>query len=304
MTFSDILKNVFYVLLIFTFAQPFLKMVREMYVRTVEPRTNVGYFEISGMIDNAAASSKQLRKLFEDKSIKAVLIKIESMGGVAGSSQALFNEIVAMKKENPKPVVILVENVCASGAYWVACAGDHLIASPVAWVGSIGAYIQSFRLKEFINYYKIKYEAPKAGAYKNVTDPFVDVTPEQTAMLQTLCDQTYQEFTEAIAAQRPSKLSMATVNDWANGKIFTGKQALTLGLVDELGSKSNAVAWLKEKTPITGKIEWVYPPQPSKWQSLFGPAEQDTASESSTAAKLADALCLRLEERYGMTMKT
>ena len=307
MDFSNILKNIFYLLLILTFAQPLIKMLKETYRKTVEPHTKVGYLEIRGLVDDASKYTKQLQPLFKDNDIKAILIKIESLGGVAGSSEALFNEIMNMKKEHPKQIAVLVENVCASGAFWVACSADHIVASPVAWVGSIGAYIQSFRLKEFINYHNIKYESPKAGAYKNVTDPFVDVTPEQTAMLQTLCDQTYQEFTQTVAHRRSNKLSLNTVNEWANGKIFTGRQALELGLVDELGSKSNAVTWLKEKALIEGKIEWVSPPQPSPWQSLWGQAEASDASSADTAltnaTKIADALCAKLEERYGVTMR-
>jgi protease-4 len=302
MAFSDILKNIFYVLLIFTFAQPFIKMMRETYTKTMEPHTKVAYVEIKGMVSDADIYTKQLQRFFQDNEIKAILIKIESLGGVAGSSEALFHEIMNMKKENPKQVAVLVENVCASGAYWVACAADHIVASPVAWVGSIGAYIQSFRLKEFINYHNIKYESPKAGAYKNVTDPFVDVTPEQTAMLQTLCNQTYQDFTHVVANRRGNKLSMNNVNEWANGKIFTGRQALELGLIDELGSKSNAIAWIKEKALIEGKIEWVRPPQPSPWQSLWGQSSDADSSEATVATKIADAFCTKLEQRYSTAM--
>jgi protease-4 len=304
MTLGDILKNIFYVLLIFTFAQPFISTIKKTYIQTVEPHTKVGYVEISGTIEDSTKHINNLKMLFKDKEIKAVLIKIESLGGVAGSSEALFHELVNLKKEYPKQVAVLVENVCASGAYWVACAADHIVASPVSWVGSIGAYIQSFKLKEFINYHNIKYDAPKAGSYKNVTDPFVDATPEQMTMLQTLVNQTYQEFAQSVATARSKKLSMKNVNEWANGKIFTGRQALELGLIDELGSRSTAEVWIKEKAMVEGKIEWVQPSKPSALQNLLGAETHENGPTAHVATTIANTICSSLEERYSLSMRT
>jgi protease-4 len=299
MALSDILKNIFYILLIFTFAQPFIRTIKTAYTKTIEPRTKVAYLEINGTIADSTPYVRHLQEFFKDQEIKAILLKIESTGGTAGSSQALFHELLELKKENPKQVAVLVENVCASGAYCVASGADHIVASPVAWIGSIGAYIPfQFKLKEFINSYKIQYESTKAGAYKNFSDPFVDTTPEQAVMLQKLCDQTYEEFTQAIANRR-RKLSMNTVNVWANGKVFTGRQALELGLIDELGSKSNAVTWIKEKALIEGKIEWVRPSKPFSWANLFEqPTPDDSPSEVSIIGKITDTVCARLEHRY------
>lgn len=304
MTLGDILKNIFYVLLIFTFAQPFISTIKKTYIQTVEPHTKVGYVEISGAIEDSTKHINNLKMLFKDKEIKAILIKIESLGGVAGSSEALFHELLNLKKEHPKQVAVLVENVCASGAYWVACAADHIVASPVSWVGSIGAYIQSFKLKEFINYHNIKYDAPKAGSYKNVTDPFIDATPEQMAMLQTLVNQTYQEFAQSVANARSKKLSMKNVNEWANGKIFTGRQALELGLIDELGSRSTAEAWIKEKAMVEGKIEWVQPPKPSALQTFLGAETHENGPTARVATTIANTLCSSIEERYSLSMRT
>lgn len=296
---SELLKNIFYILLIITFAQPFIGTLKRAYERTLEPHTKVGYIEINGMIADSSSYVKQFKHLFKDAEIKAVLLKIDATGGIAGSCQSIFQELMELKKEHPKQVVVWVEKVCASGAYWIACAADHIVASPVSWVGSIGAYMPfRFKLKDFINSYNIKYEAPKAGAYKNFTDPFVDTTPEQAAMIQELLNQTYHEFTQSVASRR-SKLSINQVNTWANGKVFTGRQALELGLIDEVGVKSTAIAWIKEKALIEGKIDWVRPPHPSGWSSYFSSTrEESEEAETSLVAQLTEAICTRLENKY------
>lgn len=305
MSFSDLLKNVFYIMLIFTFAQPLFKSFKDIYKRTVEPRTKVGYVEINGMLADANKYIPSLRKMFKDTEIKAIVLKIDSVGGVAGSSQVLFNELMELHKEYPKQVVALTENICTSGAYWVATAADHIIASPVAWVGSIGAYIPfRFKLKDFLLEHKVRYESTAAGAFKNFSDPFVDTTADQEKMLQELCDQTYQEFTQAVANRR-SKLAMNKVQEWANGRVFIGRKALELGLIDEVGSISNVMRWLKEKALIEGAIEWVKPPKPSVWMSILGQEPRDETEVKTET--LVQTVCKHLEEKYlseSIVMKT
>jgi protease-4 len=296
---SELLKNIFYIMLIFTFAQPFIRNLRELYSKTVEPHTKVGYLEIGGLLTDSQTPLKQLKKLFSDPEIKAVLVKIESSGGISGTSQTIFHEIMEFKKEFPKQLVVFTENICTSGAYWVACAADHIIASPVSWVGSVGASIPfQFKLKGFINEHKIQYHATVAGKYKNAGDPFVDTTEEQNGMLQELCTQTYQEFCQSVASRR-SKLSINNINEWANGRIFLGKKALDLGLVDALGSRSDAVAWIKEKALIDGKIEWIKIEQPTGLSRLFGASTPDEDSTSSLVTKVVDELCTRLSHHGG-----
>jgi protease-4 len=297
MNLSALLKNILYIILIFSFAQPLIKSIKSMYYKSLEPHTKVGYLEINGILVDSQHHLKHLKRFFKDHDIKAILLKIESMGGIAGTSQVLFHELSELKKEFPKQVIVVTENACLSGAYWLACAADYIVASPVAWVGSIGTSIPfRFKLKDFINEHKIRYESTQAGMYKAATDPFLDTTPEQEAMFQELCNQTYEEFTQSIMSRR-SKLSLTTVENWANGKVFTGRQAAKLGLIDKIGSMIDAVAWIKEKALIEGTIEWVKPPKSSIVESLFVRNEHDE-EPSSVMNRLANALCTCVEQHY------
>src|SRR5579859_4424803 len=298
MTFSDILKNTFYILFIVILIQPFITSIKKMYEKSLHPTTKVGYLEMQGVILDSAGYVKQLKKYFKDEEIKAILFKMDADGGVAGSSEVIFHEIMEMKKEYPKPLVVLIENMCASGAYWIACAADHIIASPVAWIGNIGVTIPyRFKFNKLINQYNVQYEPVKAGEYKEFLNQFVETKPNEKVMLQSLVDQSYQEFTESVASRR-SKLSLNKVNDWANGKVFTGRQALEMVLIDELGSKTNAIVWIKDKALIDGKIEWVKPPQRSMLSNFFMQEEEDSSDVSASAtSQIADAVTARIEKR-------
>ncbi len=135
-----------------------------------------------------------------------------------------------------------------------------------------------------------------SGTYKNIGNPFTDLTPEQLAHLQGVLDDTYQHFTATVSKAR--KISLSSVNEWGDGKIFTSDQALKLGLIDEIGSAQNAIAVIKDKALIEGEIEWVHPPKPGGFFGLFGGGEQDGDEGSMLNSVLAKA-CTFLESRYG-----
>lgn len=243
------------------------------------PHTRIGVVTIKGTLSSATRYIEQLREFFKDTSIKAILLQMESGGGAAGTSQALFNEIKALKQIHMKPVIAFAENLCGSGAYYVACAADSIIATPSAFVGSIGVYIPHPELKDFLEEYKVKYSVIKTGTYKAAGNPLMEDTPEQRAMFQSLTDDTYQQFTKDVAQNR-EKLSLKKVDIWGNGRIFTGNQAFALGLVDKIGSQTVVEQELREKAPIEGEIEWVKAPTPSKIARWFGETESESMMHS------------------------
>ncbi len=269
-TFTDYLKNAFFLLLFLQIAPLLIKGIKKQYLDFLEPQTKVAYLPINGAIYDSSYYTKHLRKFFKNPDIKAILLRIESPGSAAGSAEAIANELEWLKKEFPKPIITLCENICTSGAYYIAAVTDYIIAPPSGFIGNIGTQIPyQFKLKEFIEQFKIHYQVIKAGDYKAVTDPFSDdATPEQTAYLQTLVQDSYQNFIEHVARHR-SRISLTQVKEWANGKIFTGRQALTIGLIDEIGSRSNAIKKIKELGIIEEKIEWIYPPQKGGLFSMF-----------------------------------
>ncbi|TET07070.1 signal peptide peptidase SppA [Candidatus Dependentiae bacterium] len=296
MSLFDYLKNIFFILIILQVAPILIESIMKQYSRYIEQRTKVAVLPIKGVLYDSTQSSKHLHTFFKNDDIKAILIKMECPGSAAGTGQALYNEIISLKKEYPKPVIVLVENVCASGGYNIACAADSIISPSSAIIGSIGtAFSNLFQLKEFVNQYKIGYVSITSGMYKTTTDPFSDLTPEQITMLQGVTDDAYNQFIQDVAQAR--KLSLNKANEWANGKIFTGRQALTLGLIDEIGSAYNAVKKIKEKALIEGEIEWVHPPKKGGLMRLFGGANGET-DDNSMFSSMINQFCSVLENRY------
>lgn len=290
---SGYLKNIFYGILILVMAPPLLKKIAHDYTELLAPRTTVGVVPITGSICKASEHIKTFKTFFEDKQIRAILIKMDCPGGAAGSSQAIFNEVKELKKMYAKPVIVLVENVCASGGYYIASAADAIVATPSAFVGSIGAYIAQPQLKAFIDQFKIKYSVTKTGTYKAILHPLLDISPEEQALLQGLTDDTYQQFISDVAEQRP-QLTLSNADAWANGKIFTGNQALKLGLIDAIGSWTTAEHLIRQKAPIEGKIHWEYPPKKPFLSQWIG--EEEDLNETYMQ-KFASAVCTHLEKQ-------
>ncbi len=224
---------------------------------------------------------------------------MECPGGASGTCETIYKEIKSLKTQSPKPIIVLVENLCLSGGYLIACAGDYTVTPGTAMIGSIGATFPSlFQLREFIEKYDIKYKDLKAGTYKAATNPFVDITEQEQQLLQEILDNTYHQFSQIVAKSR--KLSLNDLALWADGKIFTGQQAHKLHLVDEVGGPQQAIATLKQKALIEGEIEWVHPKQPAGWlRSLFG--TPDYHEDNSLFTGILDTICTHLEDRYGMT---
>ena len=296
MTIYDYLKNAFLILIFLQLAPVLLSGIFKQYSKFLEPHTQVGLLKISGVIDDSAYHIKNLHTFFKDKDIKAILIKMDCRGSTSGTAYSIYNEMKILKAAHPKPIIVLVENVCASGGYWISCAADHIIASSTSLIGSIGVTLPYlFGLRQFIEQYNITYTQVQAGKYKGVGNPFIDITADDKIMLQSVLDDEYNQFTQVVSKNR--NIPLTTKDEWANGRIFTGEQAKGIGLIDEIGSLSNAIKVIKDKTLIEGEIEWVKPSAKRKsiLQYLIGEPDND----SSLVSNVVDQVCTRLENRYG-----
>ncbi len=254
MTLFDIFKNIFIILIFLQIGPIFFKSIKKQYTRYFESPTRVGVIAIKGVPYDSIPYTKKLYKLFKNPDIKALLIDMNCLGSAAGTGQIIFNEITALKKKYPKPVVVLVENICTAGGYLIACSADYIISPAAAIIGSVGSYFSSLQLKEFLKNHKVDYTG-KTKADKKTPDPFADLTEKEKILIQGLQRNLYEEFTQMVAKSR--KLSLTRLDEWADGKIFTGRQALKLGLIDEIGSMENAVEVIREKALIEGKIKWI-----------------------------------------------
>ena len=155
-SFFSFLKNLFIILLILQFAPTIISNVKDSVTDALFPKAQVGYMSLSGFIKDATFYTKKLEEFEKSPDIKALLLKIDCPGGLPGSSQSIFNELKKFKKK--KPVVALVENMCASAAYYIASAADKIVSNPSSLIGGIGVVMHLPNVKELLDSWKVKFE--------------------------------------------------------------------------------------------------------------------------------------------------
>ncbi|MFA5074579.1 MAG: signal peptide peptidase SppA [Candidatus Babeliales bacterium] len=270
--FFSILKNIFILLLFLQFAPTIIINIKDQIKKALIPKTDVAYLNIKGVIEDSTFYVKKIHEFLKDPEIKALLVKIESPGGLPGSSQAIFNELKKFKEK--KPVVSLIENVGASGGYYIACASNHIIANPSSLVGSVGVLMQLPNVKGLLDNWHIKFNYIQSGKFKTAGSPLKDSTPEELSYLQNLSNENYEQFTKDVSQSRNLDLKQQEI--WANGKVFTGTQAIKLKLIDQIGSQQDAIDKIKELAKITTEIRFIKPAKPSIFSKIFEQDDTDT----------------------------
>ncbi len=193
---------------------------------------------------------ESLRKAAKDSKIKAIVLRINSPGGTVTASDIVYREIQHFKRATKKPVVILMSDLAASGGYYIACAGDEIIAHPTTITGSIGVIIQTFNFSEGMRRIGIKADAITSGPNKATGSPFEPMPPEHRALLQGLVDEFYANFVAIVTESRPN-LSPADLEWITDGRVVTGRRAAEVGLIDSTGDLRDAFAAAKRRAGLT-----------------------------------------------------
>ncbi len=207
----------------------------------------------------------KLRELSNIKTVKAVILRINSPGGTVAAVQEIYQEIERLKKQGIK-VVASLGDIATSGAYYIASACDVIVADPGTLTGSIGVIIPLMNFQGLMQKLGIKAESIKSGKYKDIGSSSKEMTPEEREILQKLVDNAYQQFLSAVKKGRGNKVKGKWENI-ADGRIFTGEQAYKLGLVDYLGNLEEAKTIAKDLAGIKG--EPVFIRERKGWQRLF-----------------------------------
>ena len=215
----------------------------------------VGVIAIVGTIEDSTVTLKQLTDFTKDKSIKAIILRIDSPGGGVGASQEIYREITRTREE--KPVVVSMGGVAASGGFYIAAACDKIVANPGTITGSIGVIMQYYKYKELAEKIGFTQEVIKSGEFKDIGNPNRDLTERDREILDAVISDIQSQFVNAVAAGR--NLPPEKVREIADGRIFTGSMAKEWGLVDELGNFEDAVVLTKELAGIDGEVNLVYP---------------------------------------------
>ncbi|TAN63120.1 signal peptide peptidase SppA [bacterium] len=210
---------------------------------------------LDGVITDSAEISEKLRELRDEDDVKAVVIRIDSPGGAVGPSQEIYSEIKRLSKT--KKVVASLGALAASGGYYAAVAANKIVANPGTLTGSIGVIVQFINAEGLLSKVGIKGHTVKSGAFKDVGSPFREIKPEETAYMQAVINDVNNQFIKAVAEGRGMKTE--DVEKLADGRVFTGAEAKTKGLVDSLGDLTDAVELGAKLAGITGKPHVIYP---------------------------------------------
>jgi signal peptide peptidase SppA len=182
-----------------------------------------------------ASVAPLLKKAFSIRAAPAVVLILNSPGGSPVQSHLIYKRIRSLATEKEKPVIVFVEDVCASGGYMIACAGDEIIADPASIVGSIGVVTAGFGFVELMRKIGLERRVYTSGDAKVILDPFQPEKPEDVARLKAIQEEVHDHFIEIVRTRRGEILAKERDGDIFSGQFWSGKTAVSLGLVDRLG---------------------------------------------------------------------
>ena len=229
--------------------------------RSIGTEQAIARIKIEGLIRSDNDRVAALERL-ERSSAKAVIVHINSPGGTTAGSEQLYDSLLRLKAK--KPLVVVVDGLCASGGYIAALASDHIISQGTSLVGSIGVLVQFPNFAELMKTVGVKVEEVKSSPLKAAPNGFEPTSPEARAALDALVKDSYAWFRDLVKTRR--NMDDATIEQAADGRVFTGRQAVALKLVDQLGDEKTAIAWLVAQK----KIDREFPVRDFRMAPRFG----------------------------------
>ncbi|WP_088103830.1 signal peptide peptidase SppA [Halalkalibacter urbisdiaboli] len=203
---------------------------------------NPSFFETEGYRHRLFLS--QLDHVAQDASVEGIIIRVNTPGGGVVESAEIYDKIIEAKKEYEKPIFVSMGSLAASGGYYISAPADKIVATPQTITGSLGVIMESINVAELAEKYGVKFDTIKSGPYKDMMSPTREMTEGERAILQSLIDESYEEFVRIIAEGR--QMSEQEVRRLADGRIYSGLQAKELNLVDELGNLDDTIELMKE----------------------------------------------------------
>ncbi len=240
------LSVLFLALGFFTIASSF-KTVQEEDVDSGKDK--IGVVELKGVIISSEEVVSQIKKYAKSSSIKAIVFYVDSPGGGVSASEEIFQEL--KKAREKKPVVVSMGSVAASGGYYVSLGGSKIVANPGSITGSIGVIAQFPNFKKLLDKIGVDFDVIKSGKFKDSGNPYRGLTEEEKKYFQNVINDVFEQFVNHVVEER--KMKKEDVLKIADGRIFTGKQAFELGLVDTLGTLEDAIKIAKNMAGIKGE---------------------------------------------------
>ncbi len=236
-------------------------MIARVLLGTGEPgltdKPGVGLVEVKGMIIDSRETVRQLRYFLKKDAIKAVVLRVDSPGGVVAPSQEISDEV--RKFAAKKKIVVSMGSLAASGGYYISAPATLIYANPGTITASIGVILKLSNIEALMDKIGIKSYTLKTGKYKDSGSPFRQLSAADRAMLQAVIDNTHEQFVQAVARGR--KLPVEEVRKIADGRILSGEQAKALKLVDRLGTLQDAIEEAGKLAGISGEPEVIQAPK-------------------------------------------
>lgn len=226
----------------------------------------VGVIEVEGIISDARATVREIRRFTKEKGIPAILLRVNSPGGIVEPAQEIYTELKRAKAEGKK-IVVSMGALAASGGYLIATPADVIVAGPGTMTGSIGVIMTFPNVEGLFRKLGLGVEVIKSKEFKDIGSPYRPMKPEERVMLKDMVLDVYDQFVTAVAEDRA--LARESVEKLADGRIFSGRQAKQAGLVDTLGTYEDALRIAGKLAGITGEPRVVRLPRPFRLRDLL-----------------------------------
>lgn len=262
--------GIFFVFVLFVFTLVYLAIGSDQENEFSGFGSKIAVVDIEGVIVSPKETVDNLKKYADDDSVKAIILHLNTPGGGAATSEEIYREVRRIRDQKKKRIVASIETVGASGGYYIASACNKIYANDASIVGSIGVIAQWTNYEELLKWAKLKDITLKAGALKDVGSPTREMTPEERAYLQSLIDNMHAQFIHAVADGRGIKDD--DIRKLADGRVWTGQQALPLKIIDQISDFRGAVRDTANAVGIKGDPTLVRPTKPKRTLSdlLFG----------------------------------
>jgi len=241
--------------------------------------TGIGVVDIEGFIGSSEATIRLIEEYAERDNILGILININSPGGITVSSDEIYRALVRAR-ETGKPIVAYMGIVAASGGYYIACAADTIVAHPASTTGSIGVIIEYPVAAELFDKIGLRWETVTTGPYKSMGSPYAEPDERHRIWFQEVVDDSYEQFLEVVRESRG--LEEETLLQYADGRVFTGRQAAEWGFADRTGDLHDARGLIGRMTGLGSDPRLHRPARPRRvtlWDVILGEGIADLATE-------------------------
>jgi protease-4 len=246
---------------------------------------NVAVLEINGVIMDSLDEIKRIEELESRDDVKAVVIRIDSPGGAVAPSQEIHDAVERLAQH--KKVICSFGDLAASGGYYIAVGCPKIVTNPGTLTGSIGVIMEFYNLKDLYAWAKVDPETIKAGKFKDIGSQSRPMTPDERALMQQTIDQVHDQFKAAVSKGR--HLDRKLVDAYADGRVLTGEQAVSLGFADKIGGEFDAIEMVSQEAGIKGEPEVLREtPAQGSWRDLL--QSQEAGGRTNVVDRLVAAV--------------